>query len=132
METRKKRITGADAERIAKAIECLKALYEKTRKYESTKAYLENCTNRLQVIRVWYAGNKGYMEKSKIKFPYGTKVLKDTFGEAKQIYAYARKIKKLGIGKNELAENDPSTELWKPIETVFDLAIERAEWLEEV
>jgi len=120
MDPRKKRITKINCTQIDLAIKNLKALYAKTKQYPSTASFLENCTDRLGVIKVFYAANVGYMEKS-TRFPYRSKDLKVTYSDAKQIYTFARKPSE---------KRDPADSLWEPVKTVFELMIERAEWLE--
>jgi hypothetical protein len=120
METRKKKITKVDATRIDKAIADLKALYARTKQYESTKVYLENCIDRLGVLRVFYLAHLGLMEKS-IRFPYNSREWKHTFSDAKMIYTYARKPRD---------KKDTAPAHWEIPVKVFELAIERVEWLE--
>jgi len=120
MQTRDKRITKADVNRIGEAITNLEKLTDKTKKYPSTLEYLENCKNKLGVMKVFYAANLGYMEKA-TKFPYTSRELEAVFSEAKMIYTYARKPK---------AKSDPADSLWETPFKVFDLLILRARWLE--
>jgi len=119
METRKKRITKADADRIEKAIKNIKALTDLTKKYPSTLEYRDNVVIRLRVLKVFYAAHTGMMDNSLI-FPYSLKEWRHTYSDAKMIYTYARKIH---------AKKDPADSLWEPIPAVLELAIERAGWL---
>lgn len=119
METRKKRITKADADRIEKAIKNIKALTEMTKKYPSTLEYLDNIIIRLRVLKMWYASNPGMMDNT-ARFPYNLREWRNVYGEAKMIYTYARKPH---------AKKDPADPLWAVIPAVFELAIERAGWL---
>jgi len=121
MDKRKLRITKTDGDRITEAIAELKWLYQKTKQYESTQGYLENCVDRLGVIKVWYAAHPGPILKG-FKLPYTSKDIERTFSDAKMIYTYARKPK---------ATKDPADSHWETPVKVFDLLIERAKWLEE-
>ena len=120
MDAKRKRITKADAERITRASQDLKALYEKTKQYKSTHALLENCIDRLGVLKVFYAAHPGYMDKN-LKIPYGAREWRRTFSDAKVIYTYARKPK---------SKSDPADKFWAVPLAVFELVIDRADWLE--